>query len=361
MSRDSGSEHPSQRTVAELLAEYGGGSQRSARRRRRRAEDPSETAPQAIIDRVLSDSGQMRAVRPDTEAPHPGDHRPAPPANDAPPQPPHPPPAPPARPEPAEAERPSEAPNNSGGANFWARRFAAAGPTVQKPKLPAPTPPTPAGDPEETVQQPALPPRPQPQPRPEVAGPDAAQAGTGVSRAPEVEGVTEQFPRVDEPAAPIEQPGTALLAYPQDTEDADAPEPEYADPYDYETYDDSYDDESDGDDDYALPAGLEADDYAAEETSADEETEGSRGKEWFVLAAQVGVGLLGGALVWVGFRWLWVSIPVAALVAALIVTVCLVLIARKFLRTDDLQTILLAVLVGLTCTVSPAALLLVGH
>ena len=59
MSRESGSEHPSQRTVAELLAEYGGSSKRdgNSNRRRRRAEDPSETAPQAIIERVLSDNG----------------------------------------------------------------------------------------------------------------------------------------------------------------------------------------------------------------------------------------------------------------------------------------------------------------
>lgn len=46
MSRDSGAEEPTQRTVAELLAEYGNdGGQRNARKRRRRAEDPTETAP----------------------------------------------------------------------------------------------------------------------------------------------------------------------------------------------------------------------------------------------------------------------------------------------------------------------------
>jgi hypothetical protein len=51
---------------------------------------------------------------------------------------------------------------------------------------------------------------------------------------------------------------------------------------------------------------------------------------------------------------------VAAFVAALVVTGCLVLLARR-LRGDDLQTTLLAVLAGLFCTVSPAALLMLGQ
>ena len=49
----------------------------------------------------------------------------------------------------------------------------------------------------------------------------------------------------------------------------------------------------------------------------------------------------------------------AALVVALAVTVGLVLLVRKIRRADDLQTTVLAVLVGLIVTVSPAAMLLV--
>jgi hypothetical protein len=62
-----------QRTVAELIAQHKGGSGRSdvpRGGRRRRAEDGADdTAPQAIIDRVLADSGSMRAVD-DSAPPH---------------------------------------------------------------------------------------------------------------------------------------------------------------------------------------------------------------------------------------------------------------------------------------------------
>ena len=73
------------------------------------------------------------------------------------------------------------------------------------------------------------------------------------------------------------------------------------------------------------------------------------------------VGLLAGGLVWFGFRYLWMFNSIAALIAALVVTGALVLVARKVLRTDDLQTILLAVLVGLACTVSPVALMMLSR
>jgi len=46
---------------------------------------------------------------------------------------------------------------------------------------------------------------------------------------------------------------------------------------------------------------------------------------------------------------------------ALAVTVGLVLLVRKIRRADDLQTTVLAVLVGLIVTVSPAAMLLVKN
>lgn len=441
MSRDSGSEHPSQRTVAELLAEYGGGSQKNAHRRRRRAEDPSETAPQAIIERVLSDSGTMRAIKPDEaedtgsgqageaggaappapgrpQAPRggTGPQAPAPPAAAPPaapqyggppsgPQPAGPPPGPPrtgpqptaappaagpppvpagpvppaapgphAGPAPAAEPAPPEDdvadPDQSSG--FWARRFAAAG---APPRATAPHEPE-AGpsDAEMTVQQPALPGR-------APAGPPPEQPTMSVP----IEDATEQLPRVAAEAKSAGAEGTAMMAYPGAVE---APQ-RSDDPYDFDDYEDydrtggdypgeaAYDDYADGgeatryhrdgydaDDDYddydaALPAGLDADDYRDDD--ADEEPEQTTGKEWLVLALQGGAGLICGGAVWFAFRWLWTQIPIAALVAALAITGALVFVARKFLRTDDLQTILLAVLVGLICTVSPAALLLIGQ
>ncbi|WP_433870399.1 hypothetical protein [Saccharopolyspora sp. CA-218241] len=421
MSRDSGGDQPTQRTVAELLAEYGNSNKGGSRRRRRRAEDPTETAPQAIIDRVLSDSGQMRAVDAEAEPPQRRSHRPgaAPtppvpptPKNTGAPAPPEPAAPQPAGPQPAAPQpgapetggpqqsapaQPSGAPQvggpQSGGeqppaqqtpvpptaepaqaeddeaapgsANYWAQRFAAAG---QGPAAPAPqSSPAPAeSDAEVTLQQPALPRRPSPHPAP-PAPPKPA---------PPVEGATEQLPKVQaEEVAAADEEGTAVLAYPPPPAPAEEQE---KDPYDFDSYDEDFDPYDEADDEYGsygtrresegeryddydeeLPAGLDSEDYRAGDDEPEEEP--SAGKEWATLAVQCVAGLLGGGLVWLSFRWLWINVALAALVAALVITGCLVFIARKFLRSDDLQTILLAVLVGLVCTVSPAALLLIGH
>ncbi|GAB3137868.1 hypothetical protein GCM10027258_14060 [Amycolatopsis stemonae] len=109
--------------------------------------------------------------------------------------------------------------------------------------------------------------------------------------------------------------------------------------------------------------GYEDDEYddVPPEPVAAEEPETSPGKAWLALAGQLAMGVVGGAAVWLGFNWLWVNIPAAALVAALLVVVALVWIVRKIRRAEDLQTTVLAVLVGLVVTVSPAALLLVGR
>ena len=133
MSRDSGAEQPTQRTVAELLAAYGGNSQRPTRRRRRRADDPTETAPQAIIDRVLSDSGKLRPITDEQPPPHrrsrsrsgkdaPQPAQPAQPAGENPAQ-----PEPPAGQGPAAPERPSAPPpaSEQGPTSYWTQRFAA--------------------------------------------------------------------------------------------------------------------------------------------------------------------------------------------------------------------------------------------
>ncbi|MGW1677158.1 hypothetical protein [Saccharopolyspora sp. NPDC002376] len=381
MNRDSGADQPTQRTVAELLAEYGNsggqkGGGNNNRRRRRRAEDPSETAPQAIIERVLSDSGQMRAIQPDAEPPQHRSHRvsgrrPATPPPEAQPpaaqppvaQPPTGPPSaaplpaaqqPPATPVAPEPEQSApEVPeadasaNQAGGASYWAQRFASAGG-----KKPAPA----EGDAEATIQQPAL----------RADAPPVPPTASKKPRPPE--GVTEQLPRV---AAPAVRPrpdveGTEVMAVPPVPVAKSKPEPveeepkhEDEDPYDFDSFEEPEAQYADEDDyDPELPAGMDADDYRDEEEDAEPP---SPAKEWGTLVLQGVAGLVAGGAVWFGFRWLWGFHAMAALGAALLFTGLLVLIAWKFLRNNDLQTILLAVLVGLFCTVSPAALLLISH
>lgn len=119
-------------------------------------------------------------------------------------------------------------------------------------------------------------------------------------------------------------------------------------------------------------AGYRPDDYEDDYDDQDEDVveeeepeefaeDASPGKQWLALAGQLALGVVGGAGVWLGFNWLWVNIPAAALVAALLVIVALVWIVRKIRKAEDLQTTVLAVLVGLVVTVSPAALLLVAR
>ena len=89
--------------------------------------------------------------------------------------------------------------------------------------------------------------------------------------------------------------------------------------------------------------------------------EPSPAKQWLAMAVQLALGVIGGAGVWLGFNWLWGKLPAAALVAAVVVIAGLVWIVRKIRRADDMQTTVLAVLVGLVVTVSPAALLLLSR
>ncbi|MGH3883363.1 MAG: hypothetical protein ACRDSG_14745 [Pseudonocardiaceae bacterium] len=92
----------------------------------------------------------------------------------------------------------------------------------------------------------------------------------------------------------------------------------------------------------------------------DEPEYGSPVRDWAVMVAQIGIGVLGGAALWLICEWLWQRMPVVALVVALVVITGLVWVVRRVRRAEDLQTTVTAVLVGLFVTVSPAALLLVG-
>ncbi|MEV6240183.1 hypothetical protein [Lentzea sp. NPDC051838] len=445
MSRESGSDQ-TQRTVAELLAQYGGSSESAPRRRRRRAADDEddvqqpETAPQTIIERVLSDSGRLMAIR-DDDQPQAGRR--------AAPEPPAPPVAkPPAGPPPA-AERTAYQPKPPVAP-------PAGPPQVRRPGPPA-TPPPPAAA-EQTRQVPQV--RDQPSrsdlPRPEAARPEApsrkdmprpeapsradlprpdansrtdiqrpdvssrldagappAPSRTNIARPkpvppsvqmptpavkpgmPPREAMTEQLPRIPAkapvdkiaaletesvlivppapPKMPEPLPGNQPDAWFSDEEmaaqtDLAMPPMEstaaHPGPYvdddsqEYAAYraEDDYLADEDEDEDEG-PAGLDDADEATEEP--EEQPERSPGKEWLIMIGQLAVGVLGGAALWLAFNFLWRSAPAAALVVALAVTVGLVLLVRKIRRADDLQTTVLAVLVGLIVTVSPAAMLLV--
>ncbi len=426
MSRESGSEH-TQRTVAELLAQYGGSSEGAPRRRRRRADDEDEgqqqqpdTAPQTIIERVLSDSGRLMAVRDDDPAPTGRRAAPEPPpVAERTAYQPKPPVAPPVAPPQLSQQLPVPKPQ----------------PQVRRPgPPPAPVPPAAA---EQTRQvphvrdQPSRPDMPRPDvsrsdmPRPDISRsemprPDAgriearldaappAPSRTNIARPPKPaqpsaqmpvpgpprEAMTEQLPRI--PAkAPVDQiaaletesvlivpPAPAKLPEPLPNTDPDdwfgddemeaqtdlSLQPmestaAHAGPYvdddsqEYAVYrpEDDYLAE-DGEED-ERPAGL--DDAGEAEEEPEESEARSPGKEWLVMIGQLAVGVLGGAALWLAFNYLWKAIPAAALVVALAVTVGLVLLVRKIRRADDLQTTVLAVLVGLIVTVSPAAMLLV--
>ncbi|HEV7827823.1 MAG TPA: hypothetical protein VGP04_03020 [Pseudonocardiaceae bacterium] len=117
------------------------------------------------------------------------------------------------------------------------------------------------------------------------------------------------------------------------------------------------------------PAGLGAATRAVPEQKAnsdfDDEIEDAQAAsplwEWAAMVSQIGIGVVGGATLWLICEWLWQRIPVLALVVALAVITGLVWIVRRVRRAEDLQTTVIAVLVGLFVTVSPAALLLVGR
>ena len=88
--------------------------------------------------------------------------------------------------------------------------------------------------------------------------------------------------------------------------------------------------------------------------------EPSPSRAWAAMVAQWIAGAIGGATLWVVFRYLWQALPVVAIAAALLTTAGLVLLVRAIRRSEDWQTTALAVLVGLAVTVSPAVLWLFG-
>jgi hypothetical protein len=106
---------------------------------------------------------------------------------------------------------------------------------------------------------------------------------------------------------------------------------------------------------------LEQDEAASDDIETEEPQPRPPLWEWAAMVSQVGLGVVGGATLWLICEWLWQHIPVVALAVALAVITGLVWIVRRVRRAEDLQTTVIAVLVGLFVTVSPAALLLVGR
>ncbi|WP_273936172.1 hypothetical protein [Kutzneria chonburiensis] len=177
--------------------------------------------------------------------------------------------------------------------------------------------------------------------------------------APPQEGVTDVMPRIPaigestqahpgpllDDSGPFTGPGTQAHPGPLVDDDDDDYE------YDYQQYAVDHD---------AAPAGVDGA-LDTDEAEDDGQAEGSPAKQWLMMIAQLAIGVVGGAALWLGFQWLWNALPAAALAAAVAVIVALVIVVRRIRKADDLQTMVLAVLVGLIVTVSPAALRLIGH
>lgn len=393
MSHEGGPEQP-QRTVAELLAKYGaesGGNQ--PRRRRRRADDVADTGAQQIIDRVMSESGEMPVIRDDMPPPERTSHRRSGERTGNYPQPSQRMPQPgqssqrmprPLPPQPSQQlPRPQPSPGPGPGQQSSARM-----PAPGRVEPPAPvrgvTPPRTPQPPQPSQQLP----RPQPSQRMPMPPPGGTRDRTGIRsrldgdlappppQPPQMAGpsaeTTEEMPRVSgrvpvdgsmtgrRPVPNVDTPTQYAPAYdPYGDEPEDGYRNAYpqADPderYDTGEYDEILDDDVRDDEDLDELDDLEDDDL-------DGDRQRSPVREWMVMLAQLALGVIGGAAVWLGFNWLWGFLPAAALVAALVVIVAMVLIVRKIRRAEDLQTTVLAVLVGLVVTVSPAALLLLNR
>jgi hypothetical protein len=401
-------DHPRQRTVAELLAEHGGGdAAATGRRRRRRESDESEAngqvvplAPDPVVTRAPAapDRSVLRdAVPPARAVPDEARERWAPrrapvdpPAAQAPaaPQPPA-----PVAPAPASPVQAPQAP-------------ASPVQAPQAPQAPAPQAQTPHAQPpvvERPVpQQASAPVRPTAVPfTPTAFTPPAPPA----TPEPVRENPTDVMPRFrDSAPAPDTGPHEDLFtrpiphqstSSPADDEDDAGPStmiggaPVGAEDWHRARTEDARRDGTAIDGGPPLPLGpVDADEEPAglgarrPAVDLDKHPEGfddepppprerrlGRGAAaskaaaptWAAVMVQWIAGALGGAVLWVLFRFLWRNLPVVALASAVLVTVGLVVIVRALLHNDDRRTTIFAVLVGLLLTVSPAILVLLGR
>ncbi|MDG3016358.1 hypothetical protein [Speluncibacter jeojiensis] len=139
---------------------------------------------------------------------------------------------------------------------------------------------------------------------------------------------------------------------------------DYADPeYDDARYDDLDHEAGHGHDDHAARVGVDASagDLEVTEDPADGTSQpSSRGalKQWAVITLQCVVAIVAGALLFKGFEKLWDVLPWVALVLAVLVVLGLVALVRILRKTDDIMSILIAVIAGLIVTLGPLAFLL---
>ncbi|GAA3246744.1 hypothetical protein GCM10017691_55170 [Pseudonocardia petroleophila] len=406
-------DHPRQRTVAELLAEHGNGGPSGRRRRRRESDEPDEGAPPGAQAPVVTrdpvapfappDRSVLRDPVPPARTAGPDERRPA---ASAPPQQVQPQQVSPAQASAAPVQQPQRRP-------VPPPPVAAPAP-VQAPEGPAPAAARPAVAPPAVQAPPVAPPARQTPPvappaadRPQVDRPQGDQQGPA---APERDRPTDVMPRYrDDPpeaedlftrpipqqkAAPVDpgsvdpasaDPASADPASAEDDGDAGPSTmigmaPAGAESWHRARTEDAVRDGVGVDDGPPLPVGpVDADEGPAGLGAVDLEKRGdgppprerrlgrgSAAKDaaaptWAAVMGQWIAGALGGAVLWVLFRFLWRNLPVVALASAVLVTVGLVVIVRALLHNDDRRTTIFAVLVGLLLTVSPAILVLMGR
>lgn len=87
-------------------------------------------------------------------------------------------------------------------------------------------------------------------------------------------------------------------------------------------------------------------------------SEPSAAKQWAVLLGQGAVAVVAGALMFKGFEKLWDMLPMVALILAVLVIVGLVAMVRILRRTDDITSLVIAVVAGVFVTLGPLAFLL---
>ncbi len=81
-------------------------------------------------------------------------------------------------------------------------------------------------------------------------------------------------------------------------------------------------------------------------------------RQWAGLAAQAVIGVVVGAALFVGFERLWDTLPYVALVLAILAILAMVAVVRILRKTDDIASVLIAVVVGVIVTIGPLAFVL---
>ncbi len=349
-------DHPRQRTVAELLAEHGESGATGRRRRRRAPDEPDEGGHDAPPGRRPSGYGSAPPVErrpeplayrePATEHQEPayGEpdrsvlREPVPPAPRVTPEDSwNMPPAPPVFP--ASAEPPRE-------------RQTDVMPRISAPVKEDRTGPLPEQEPsqEELAQQESA----QQESAQQDTSEDDAGPSTMIGGAP-VEAQDWHRARTDD----ARRDGAAIdggPSLPPGPVDAAAEPAGLGAPVDVEKHDKNYEDEPD-----EAPKPRERRLGRAAAAAKAGTIKGAAAPAWAAVLVQWIAGALGGAVLWVLFRFLWRNLPVVALASAVVVTVGLVIVVRALLHNNDRRTTIFAVLVGLLLTVSPVILVLMGR